>query len=744
MSRAGIRGVVAGERAVGRVEPVAAPAPQAAPQGNSAQLKARAELAATYVGVLGKTVLGRDLAEGISRSGGADRPVTVEALAGALSHAGLLVAIRRKAELEPATWPAIAQMSHGQLVLVLSQQGEELTIYDETGADRRAVVPLAEFFPHYAGKVLVAEVPLAEVAANHNTGVKKPHWFWGEFPRFRRHIAEIAIGSLVANLLAVSVALFSLQVYDRVIPHQSMATLWVLALGAGLAIMLEGLLKLARARLMDGGGRSIELSVQRLLMSRVLGMRSDTRARSPSELFATMREFGSVREFFTAGTIGTLTDLPFIGLFLLLVAAIAGPVVWVLILGGFLMVLPGYFLQRRMIQLTQETQGANVKAGRVLHEAIYELDTIKAQRGEDRLMRAWDELNALSSLKSGEQRRLSAALTFWSQGVQQATYVAAVVMGTFLVFSGEFTVGTIIAVGILTSRTLAPLSQLAATMSRWSNVKNALAGLDAVAEAQQDEAEGRTYLRRERLKGSYSLLGTRFAYDEESAPVLDISALQVKAGDTLAVLGSNGSGKSTLMKLLTGLYAPSEGRVILDGTDIGQIAPADLRRGIGYLAQDVRLVAGTLRDNLNMHLLERDDDRLLAALDFAGLGQFVRAHPKGLDLDIRDGGEGLSTGQRQGVGWARLWLQDPGVLLLDEPTAAFDQALEAQLVARLSEWLKGRTAVIATHRLPILGLASRILVLQQGRVAVDGSRDEVLAHLKATGAAKRKPLGGVA
>ncbi|MGR3794151.1 ATP-binding cassette domain-containing protein [Vannielia sp. SX4] len=746
MSRAGIRGVVGGRQGAAPAEAMAAPVAEveAAPRGAAERLKARADLAATYAGLLGKELLGRDIAEDIARSGGAERPVTVEALAGALSQTGMLAAIRREAEPTPATWPAIAQMKRGQLVLVLAQQGEELTVYDETGADNRVVVPLTEFAPHYAGRVLKAEVTLAEVAATHETGAKKPHWFWGEFPRFRRYIAEIAIGSLVANLLAVSVALFSLQVYDRVIPHQSMATLWVLALGAGLAILLEGLLKVARSRLMDGGGRTIELSVQRLLMSRVVGMRSDQRAQSPSELFATMREFGSVREFFTAGTIGTLTDLPFIGLFLLLVAAIAGPVVWVLIIGGVLMVLPGWFMQRRMMQLTQETQGANVKAGRVLHEAVYELDTIKAQRGEERLMRAWDELNALSSLKSSEQRRLAAALTFWSQGVQQATYVAAVVMGTFLVFAGEFTVGTIIAVGILTSRTLAPLSQLAATLSRWSNVRHALAGLDGVAEAPQDVAEGRKYLRREHLKGSYTLLGTRFAYDEDAAPVLDISALQVRAGETLAVLGSNGSGKSTLMKLLTGLYAPTEGRVMLDGTDIGQIAPADLRRGIGYLAQDVRLVAGTLRDNLNMHLLERDDDRLLAALDFAGLGQFVRSHPKGLDLDIRDGGEGLSVGQRQGVGWARLWLQDPGVLLLDEPTAAFDQALEAQLVARLGAWLQGRTAVIATHRLPILSLSSRIVVLGQGRIAVDGGKDEVLAHLKKSGAAKKLPLGGAA
>jgi ATP-binding cassette subfamily C protein LapB len=210
---------------------------------------------------------------------------------------------------------------------------------------------------------------------------------------------------------------------------------------------------------------------------------------------------------------------------------------------------------------------------------------------------------------------------------------------------------------------------------------------------------------------------------------VDIPALAVLPGQKVAVLGANGSGKSTLLRLLAGLYEPGQGRVLLDGVDMGQIHPRDLRRGLGYLAQEVRLLAGSLRDNLNLHGLERDDDRLLAALDFAGLGPFVRAHPRGLDLPIHEGGEGLSVGQRQSIGWARLWLQDPPVAILDEPTAALDQTLEATVVARLGPWLAARTAVIATHRVPILSLATRILVLQNGRLAVDGPRDAVLARL---------------
>ncbi len=313
--------------------------------------------------------------------------------------------------------------------------------------------------------------------------------------------------------------------------------------------------------------------------------------------------------------------------------------------------------------------------------------------------------------------------------MQQATYVAAVVTGTFLVFQGEFTVGTIIAVGILTSRTLGPLTQLAGTLARWSNVKSALEALDKVALAPQDEEEGRTYLRRDKLRGAFELRDLVYRYDEDGDRTLDIAALAIEPGQHVAVLGANGSGKSTLLKLLSGIYQPSEGRVMIDGVDMAQIMPRDLRRSIGYLGQEVRLFSGTLRDNLNLTLLERDDERLLAALDFAGLGPHVRSHPKGLDLEIRDRGDGLSVGQCQSIGWARLWLQDPAICLLDEPTAALDQTLEATIVSRLGQWLKGRTAIIATHRMPILQLTGRTVILQGGRLAVDGPRDEVLAHL---------------
>lgn len=690
----------------------------------------RADLIRMLSRRLGVEARPQDVLESLSLNRTADDRYGPEALLAGLNAAGLTTQLLTPRSLTHELWPALAMMSNGQVVLVLEQRDRALTVYDPSVPDQRAEVGLGEFLTVFDGTVLRAEAPLQTLLAAHADAEGKAHWFWGQFSRFTRQFGEVALGSFVANLLAVAVALFSLQVYDRVIPHQSEATLWVLAAGAAMALLMEGLLKTARAQLLDGAGRQIEMGVQGLLMDRLLGMRSDLAGRSPAQLFSSMREFGSVREFFTASTVGALADIPFIFVFLLLVWSIAGSVVWVLILGGIVMIVPGFLMQKRMIRLTKEMQGASARQSRLLQETVQEIDTIKTQRAEDRFRRLWTELTAVQSLKSSEQRRLGSALTFWSQGVQQATYVSAVIMGTYLVFAGEFTVGSIIATGILTSRTLAPLTQLSGIMARWGNVRAALDGLDSIADAAQDRSETRTYLRRETIAGQYELRGAGYRYDADGAPVLDLAQLVIQPGQTVAVLGANGSGKSTLLKLLSGLYAPSEGKMLIDGTEMSQIDPRDLRRCIGYLGQDVRLFHGTLRDNLNLSMLERDDDRLFAALDFAGLGQFVKAHAKGLDLVIRDGGEGLSVGQRQSIGWARLWLQDPSVCLLDEPTAALDQTLERTLISRLESWLEGRTAVIATHRVPILSLASRTLILANGRMAIDGPRDQVLDHLR--------------
>lgn len=696
-------------------------------------LQARARLAATSAALVGAEVTCADLIEALVKIEAGQRPGLV-ALGQALRDtAGLSVTHIERAHLSSADLPALVEMAGGHVVLALSMSGLSTTIHDPAAPDLRSEIALAEFLPAFGGKILTVRAPFAQIETRHSETVKEPHWFWSEFRFHRRSMIEVSAASLVSNLLAAGIALYSLQIYDRVIPHQSEPTLWVLSLGAFLAITMDAALRVARSALMDSTGKQIEIDVQARLMQRLLGMKAAPGERKPSTLFAAMRDFGSVREFFTASTIGTVADLPFLIIFLALVAMIGGNIVWVLIAGGVLMVVPGLLLQKRMVALTHATQGASTRSAKLLYEAVFEHETLSTQRGEEKVGRLWSELVALSAAKSSDQRLLTTWLTTWAQGVQQATYILAIMVGTYQVFAGTFTVGTIIAVSMLTSRTLAPLSQLSGTLARWSNVKAALQGLEEVANAAQAEEPGRAYLRRDRLKGAFELRAVEFRYDAKASATVDVPALAIPAGQHVAVLGSNGSGKSTLLRLLAGLYEPTGGRVMIDGLDLGQIHPRDLRRSVGYLGQEVRLFSGTLRSNLTMNALERDDDRLLAALDFAGLGPFVRSHPRGLDLEIREMGEGVSVGQRQSLGWARLWLQDPAVAILDEPTAALDQTLEATLVSRLGGWLQGRTAVIATHRIPILQLTQRTVILQNGKLAVDGPRDAVLAHLAKAG-----------
>ncbi len=723
----------AASRAAGSQPPLR-PAPAERPSQSRAQNRApnralaRAQLASVYAGLVGQDIAVADILENLQMVAGAGHLGLTE-LCAALRGCGLTTGVENTPRLLPKHLPALAEMTSGQVVLVLAEDDNGVQIYDTTCPDMRAEVSSYDFAQVYAGRVLRAKTSMADLEKRHAVSTGKGHWFWSELQNYRRQMLEVAAGSLVANLLAVSVSLFSMQVYDRVIPYQSEPTLWVLAWGAMLAIVLEAALKLARSGLMDVTGKRIELTVQSRLMDKLLGMKTGPGQKSPSQTFAAMREFSSVREFFTASTIGTVADLPFLLIFLALVASIGGNLVWVLIIGGVLMVLPGFLLQKKMVALTAATQGASQKSARLLYEAVFEAETVTTQRGEDRVKRIWTELSALSAAKSADQRHLTALLGYWAGAVQQATYVVAVIVGAYLVFAGQFTVGTIIAIGILTGRTLGPLAALSATLAKWTNVKAALDGLEAIANARQYEEEGRHYLRRNRILGMYEMRNLEFRYDAQSAPIVDIQGLAIPQGQHVAVLGANGSGKSTLLRVLAGLYEPTKGRVLLDGVDLDQLHPRDLRRGVGYLGQDVRLFSGTLRDNLNLTQLERDDDRLFAALDFAGLGPFVRNHSRGLDIEIKEMGEGLSVGQRQSIGWARMWLQDPAVAILDEPTSALDQTLENTLVSRLGTWLQGRTAIIATHRVPILQLTSRTLIMQNGKLAVDGPRDQVLAHL---------------
>ena len=590
-------------------------------------------------------------------------------------------------------------------------------------------VSLEQLKGSYSGHSLQILPSTDLLLERHSVGNAHKHWFWGRLVLHKQSLTDVILASLFANIFAVMTALFVFQVYDRVIPAQSVPTLWVLASGVGLAIIFEGILRISRARLIDQIGKEAEIEITSDIFARLLGMKLDKRPAPPGTLVHMAREFSSVKEFFTNAAVGIVADLPFVFIFLMVIYAIAGHVVWLVVLGAILIVMPNLLAQRRMSRLAKEAMGGMASASRLLTEASYGLEAVKSTQSQSMFQRQWEEIIALNAIKTTEQRALRAFLTYWATSVQQATYVFAVIVCVYMIFAGQLSIGAIIAVGILTTRTLSPISQLSQALSNWEQMKTGLAALDKIMNSQQERQQDLKYLRRPRIEGRLSFQRVRFTHPGSQTASVDIERFRIEPGQRIALLGPNGAGKSSLLRLAAGLFQPTEGEILVDGVDMRQVDPSDLRRNIGYLPQEIQLFRGSLRDNLFTGSNARSDESIFDALAFSGLDEFVRHHPQGLDLAISDGGDGLSVGQRQSIGLARLYLQDPSIILLDEPTSALDQNLEHAIVSRLGVWIGKRTCVLATHRPMILKVMTHVAVLQDGRVTLEGPRDETLKKL---------------
>jgi len=680
-----------------------------------------------YMGLVGKTISADELIVGLPITADAFGP---EDATRALRRLGYVCTVKKTPALDDTHLPACVKMSNGLYYNVLSFDGSVYTVANLDESETYQRITADELKAAYDGEYLFA-APTVEALEEKRVGLNdRSHWFWKHITAQPWLTVEIFIATMVANLLAVAVSLFALQVYDRVIPNSSFQTLWVLAAGALIAIAFEALLKTARGRLVDDMGRQVDIQLSAEILGKMQGMRLGARQMGPAALGSMMREFSSVREFFTATAMGSISDIPFVFVYLGLVYVIAGPVVWVIVAAMIIIILLSLFVRRALSRISEEMQGANSAQSRLLNEITYGAEAIKLHRAENRFQQAWEDISLLISAKVQEQRAVSARLTFASQGIQQIAYVSGVVVGVHMVLSGKFTVGAIIAVSILTTRAISPVTQLSGAISRWQQVRVALDGLSQIMQSEQERDHMRQYARRNIFNGQIEIADLRFKYGEDQDEVLKLPKLNIAAGETLAVLGRNGSGKSTLLKILSGLYSFESGEVRFDGLEIRQIDPVDLRRNMGVLTQDVTLFVGTLRENLTLGPRASTEEQLEEALKFSGLWDMVQRHPLGMDMPVADGGVGLSVGQRQSLGLSRLFLADPQILLLDEPTAAMDQTLEAQTIARMRDWLAPKTCILTTHRTEIISLCDRIAVLNDGQLAMLGDREPILKKLR--------------
>ncbi|GED23640.1 type I secretion system permease/ATPase [Halomonas halmophila] len=623
--------------------------------------------------------------------------------------------------------PALLRFEDGRYLVLVECQGDEAVLLAPESGGGQVRMALERLKRCHTGTTVVAHPDYQpDQRAGDFAREQEEHWFRGPLKRRWKTFAEVGVAAMMANLLAISTALFAMQVYDRVVPNEAFETLWILASGVALAVVLEFVLRCLRGHLLDVTGKGLDLQLSSLLFERVMQMRLSAKPSSTGAFSNQIREFESVREFFTSSTIGAISDMPFVLLFLGVIFFIGGPVVWVPIAAVVLMVLPGLLAQGRLAKLSRQNLREGAVRQGVLLESVEHLETVKTTRAEGRNLRLWENLSGDLSEASVKLRSLSVMLGYGATMVQQLCYVGVVVVGVYQISAGNMTIGALIACTILTSRTVAPMTQVAGILARWQHVKVAMEGLDELMDAPVERPADRDFARKPKLYGHYRLEDVVLRYQEDAPAALNLKELEIDAGEHLALLGGNGAGKSTLLRLMAGLTDPGAGRIMLDDIGLGQIEPVDRRRAIGYLPQDIALFYGTLRDNLTLDGAAYDDEELLEVLDAVGLGTFVRRHTLGLDLPIQSS-TSVSGGQRQAIGLARLLLQDPRIVLMDEPTAAFDQTNEQHVIRYLQEWLKGRTLVVSTHKRALLNLVERAVVLRDGAIVMDGPRDSVVS-----------------
>lgn len=560
-------------------------------------------------------------------------------------------------------------------------------------------------------------------------------WFWKVMWRFKSYYIQVVIASIVINALAVVTSLYTMNVYDRVIPNKSYDTLWVMSIGVLISIALELLARTIRGALTDIAGKKADLIISSALFRRAMALDLVEKPASSGSYANNLRDFESVRDFMTSATLLALVDLPFTLFFVAIIGMVAGPLMWVPLLIMPVVLAVGLLAQIPLAKYTEESMKESSQRQGLAVEAIEGLETLKANNATNWAQERWERYTATASSASIKMRNISNLVVNFAMSLQQANTVVLIVWGTYLIHGDNpatnITMGALIAAVILSGRALAPLSQVAGLSIRVQQTMVALRGIDAISQRKTDRDPGRTYLSINKSEGAIVFNNVSFAYPRSANPCLKGISFAVKPGEKVAIIGRIGSGKSTTLRLAAGLYGPKEGVVTLDGVELRQIDPTDLRHQVTLLSQAPRLFLGSLRENLEMGRMDDfgNDEELVAALRRFRVDHIIKGHPRGLDMMIGEDGQGLSGGQKQIIGLARLTLHNPSVVLLDEPTSGLDQGSEIEALKGIQDWAQDRTLIVVTHRPQVLDIVSRIIVIDGGKIVLDGPKAQVLQTL---------------
>ncbi len=628
--------------------------------------------------------------------------------------------------------PALLILGDDMACILWDIKGDKYTIQFPETPDEKTIVSKQELEEYYTGLAFFIR-PIARTddragPAKIDTG---RNWFWGALSKNKVIYGEVLIAAIMINFIGLISSLFVMTVYDRVVPNNALETLWTLTAGVIVVYIFDFILKNIRAQFLDWAGRKADIEISASLFEQILGMTMAARPASAGVLASKMREFEGIRDFFTSATIITLIDVPFILIYIAFIAIIGGPLAFIPLAAIPLVLCVGLYLQRKLNKIIAESLHESALKNALLFETFTGLETIKVQAAESYTQRNWEEITEKAAKTSIESRKIASFAQNWAMFVQQMVSVWIVVAGVYLINDGELSMGGLIASVILSGRAMGPLAQISGLLTRMSQSKQSLDHLDEMMSADVERPKNKHFIAKSDFDGKIEFRDVTFSYPEQNMPALDDVSFTINPGDRVAIIGAVGSGKTTIERLLLNLYAPNSGSVQIDGTDVRQIEPGDLRRHVGAVQQSPQLFYGSVRQNITMGHETASERAVIRAAEMSGVLEFLAETSAGLDTHVGERGESLSGGQRQAIAIARALLYDPPVLILDEPTASMDPASENRLRKRLETLCNDKTTIVITHKGSMLPLVDKIILMDKGKIIAYGPRDKIIKKLQA-------------
>ena len=579
----------------------------------------------------------------------------------------------------------------------------------------------------------VGEAIIIKPEYNFNNRIEKEvivenpkEWFWGTLLRNKGIYKQVVIVSLFINLFILATPLFTMNVYDRVLPNNAIETLWALFIGISIVMLFDLLLKVLRSHFLGIASKRADTVISNKIFNHLLNIKLESKPSSTGQFVSRLQSFENVREFFTSATIAGLVDLPFVIIFIIVIYYIAGPLCLITIATVLISLSISWYLQRPLKKIIEQSVKEEQIKQTTLIETVAGLEIIKSVKAQNRMKTHWDQSINKTVHFADKGHFLSQTITYLTAFISQFSNIAIVAGGVYLAQEGEITMGAIIAAMILNGRVIAPISQMVGMIIRFDRTMLSLGNLDEIMKMPV-EKENKSYISRPNLKGDIELKDVQFSYKDQNHQTLKDINLKIKEGEKIAILGKIGSGKSTLLKLIMNLYEPTKGSVLIDGLDTRQIDPTDLRQAIGSVPQEPFLFMGTIKDNLTIGEQYVSDEELLRVSKVAGLDEFLGKHEAGYDLLVGERGEGLSGGERQSVTLARALISDPNIIMLDEPTNSMDRQTEKSFISKLKNIVQDKTLIVVTHKTSLLELVDRVIIVENGKIVVDGPKSEVFS-----------------